>query len=63
MQEVKFLPDTRKQEIVSALLSGQRKVYIDGVEVILKELKRDTQKAKEKQAETMAAEIINALDS
>lgn len=43
MQEVKFLPDTRKQEIVSALLSGQRKVYIDGVEVILKGLKRDTQ--------------------
>lgn len=61
MQDIKFLPDTREQEIVTALLSGQRKVYIDGIEVMLKPLKRDTRFAKEREAKKVAKEIISIL--
>lgn len=56
-----FIKDTRKQDIVSALMSGQTKITIDRVEVILKPLKRDTIKRKEKEAEKQADEIIKLL--
>lgn len=61
MQDIKFLPDTREQDIVTALLSGQRKMYIDGVEIILKPLKRDTRFSKEREAKKFAKGIISIL--
>lgn len=58
-----FLPDTRKQDIVNALLSGQSKITIDGIEVFLKVLKRDTRYNKEKEAKAQADKIIKVLNS
>lgn len=61
MQEIKFLPDTREQDIVSALLSGQNKIVIDRVEIFLKPLKRDTKLAKEREAKKVAKSIVKIL--
>lgn len=60
---MKFIKDTRKQDIVSALLSGQSKVTVDGIEIFLKALKRDTRFNKEKEAKAQADKIIKSLDS
>ena len=56
-----FLPDTRKQDIVSALMTGQRKIVIDGIEVLLQTLKRDTVKRKEIEANKQAEQILKLL--
>lgn len=61
MENITFIQDTRKQDIVTALMSGQSKVHIDGVEIILKELKRDTTKRKQREAEKQAEQIIKLL--
>lgn len=61
MKDIKFLKDSRQEEIVIALLTGQRNIYIDGTEIILKPLKRDTRAAKEREAIKVAKEIISIL--
>lgn len=61
--EVTFLPDTRKQEIFNALISGQKKVTVDNVEIILPTLKRDTLKNKEREADKISQELFNVLQS
>ena len=58
---IKFLPNTDKETIVSALLSGQKNVTIDGIEIILKPLKRDTQKNREREADKIASKLIKLL--
>ena len=60
---MKFLPDTRKEDIVNALMSGQTKIVIGNIEVFLKPLKRDIKSKKEKEAKVQAEKIIKALDS
>ena len=60
---MKFLPNTDQQDIATALLSGQKSITIDGVEFILKELKRDTRKNKEIEANKMAKEMLLVLAS
>lgn len=49
-------------QIQTALLSGHRKVEVQGIEIELKLLKRDTQKNKEREALKRAQEIINLLN-
>ena len=58
---MKFLPNTDKGEIVSALLSGQSKIEIGSVEIVLKALKRDTLKNKEREASKVADSILKLL--
>lgn len=60
---MKFIEDTREQDIVQALLTGQSKITIDRVEVFLKPLKIDTSYRKELAAKKEAKEIIKLLDS
>jgi len=60
---MKFLPNTDHEQVVGALLAGQKIVKIDGTEIHLETLTRDTRKRKEEQANIMAEEIIQALRS
>lgn len=48
-------------QIVTALLTGQRSVTIKGVEVDLKPLPRDTQKQRERIAIKQAKEILKLI--
>ena len=52
-----------EQQIITALLTGQRKVFYNGVEVELKPLRRDTLKNKEREAIKRAKEISKMLKS
>tara|TARA_R110000851_G_scaffold165253_2_gene310181 strand:+ start:829 stop:1020 length:192 start_codon:yes stop_codon:yes gene_type:complete len=58
-----FLPITDHQDIVSALLSGQKDIKLNGIEVKLKPLARDTQKRREIEANKMAEDIIKVINS
>ena len=61
MQKLKFVKDTRKEQIVEALLTGQKMIIIDNVEIILNPLKRDTHKRKEAEAKVVAEQILKLL--
>ena len=50
-----------KQQIITALLSGQRTVTINNIEIFLKSLKSDTRYRKEQAAEQQAIKILKAL--
>lgn len=50
-------------EIVTALLTGQRKVIVSGIEINLPTLKPDTLKMKERQAQREAEKIMKILKS
>ena len=54
--------DNRKQGIVDALMSGQTKLIVDGIEIVMKPLKRDTRKRMLKGAEKQADKIIKLLE-
>lgn len=56
-----FLPNTNKQNIITALLSGQKKIMIDNIEIFLKPLKIDTRYRKEQAAEKQALEILKVI--
>lgn len=58
---MKFIKDTRKEQIVKALLLNQRMIVIDKVEIFLKPLKRDTLQNREKEANQKANEILKLL--
>ncbi len=58
---MKLLKDSRKEEIVLALLTGQSGITIDGVEVSLNPLKNDTTKRKEVEANKVAESILKLL--
>lgn len=49
------------EAIETALLTGQRRVFLNGFEIELKPLKRDTQPNREREAQKRAKEIINLL--
>ena len=49
------------EEIKMALLTGQRTVNLQGIEIHLKPLPRDTQKQRERLAEAEAKKIIKAI--
>lgn len=51
------------REIESALLAGQKKVFIAGIEVGLPTLARDTQKCREREARQKANELMKVLNS
>ena len=51
------------REIETALLSGQSKVTIHGIEISLKPLKPDTTACKQREAKKRANEIIQLLNS
>lgn len=44
-----------------ALLTGQRTAILNGIQIDLKPLKRDTQPNREREAQRRAKEIINLL--
>lgn len=50
------------EQIVSSLLSGQRKTVVNGVEVYLKPLKRDTLKNREREAIKRAEKIFKLIN-
>ena len=52
---------TRKDLIVSALLSGQKNIHFGKTEILLEPLARDTQKRKEIEAESVASGIVQLL--
>ena len=60
---MEFLLNNDKEEIVTALLTGQKKIKLNGIEIILKPLKRDTTKRKRVEAEKIAQSIIEVLQS
>jgi hypothetical protein len=51
------------QEIETALLAGYGTVTVSGVEFILKPLKHDTRKAKEREARERANQLVKILNS
>lgn len=51
------------REIESALLSGQKKVFISGIEIALPTLGRDTQVCREREAKHKANELMKILNS
>lgn len=61
MENINFLPDDRENRIITALLSGQKTITIDRVEIFLKPLKRDTRWAQEMAAQKQAKELIKVL--
>ncbi len=58
---MKFLQNTDQAEIENALLSGQSKIVINDIELILQPLKRDTLKNKEREAKKIAANLVKLL--
>lgn len=56
-----FKDDKRKEQIVNALMTKQRKIQIGNVEVYLKPLNRDTKIRQERQAELKAQEILKLI--
>lgn len=61
--KITFLPNADKEKIVTALLSGQKKIKLNGIEIILNPLKRDTAKRKEIEANKMAEEIVKLINN
>lgn len=54
--------DTTMEQIETALLAGQRKVFLSGMEVDLNPpLKHDTRKNKEKEARTRAKQLLKII--
>jgi hypothetical protein len=51
------------QEIFNALISRQSKVTVLGVEFVLKPLKHDTQKNREREARERANQLVKLLNS
>jgi hypothetical protein len=60
---MKFLPNTDYEQIVTALMSGQKTLTLDNVEIHLEKLSHDTKRRKEIQANKMAEEILFAIRS
>ena len=60
---MEFLLNNDKEEIVTALLTGQKKIKLNGIEIILKPLKRDTTKRKRLEANNTADEILKLINS
>lgn len=60
---IKQIEDDIKASIVTALLSGQKKMLIHGIEVTLKPLKPNTQKRKMLAAEQEANKIYELIIS
>lgn len=48
--------------IIQALLCGQRKAFVNGIEIDLKPLPRDTQKRREMRAKEEAQKILKLLN-
>ncbi len=61
MQDIVFEKDTRKEDIITALLSGQKGIVIDNIEITFKPLSIDTRWSKEKVALKQAEELIKIL--
>tara|TARA_B110000014_G_C19844103_1_gene437547 strand:- start:468 stop:650 length:183 start_codon:yes stop_codon:yes gene_type:complete len=60
---MEFLLNNDKEEIVTALLTGQKNIKLNGIEIILKPLKRDTTKRKRLEANNTADEILKLINS
>ncbi len=58
---MKFLQNNDRQNIITALLSGQKTIMINHIEIFLKPLKTDTRYRKEQAAEKQAIEILKIL--
>ena len=56
-----FQPDDNEQKIIDALMSRQTKVKINQIEIVLKPLKKDTYKNREREAQQRAKQIIKLL--
>lgn len=50
------------ETIVQALLCGQRKAFVNGIEIDLRPLPRDTQKRREQKAKETAEQILKLLE-
>lgn len=50
------------ETIVQALLCGQRKTFVNGIEIDLNPLPRDTQKRRERAAQEQAKKILKLLE-
>ena len=59
---MKFYKNTDEEQIVTALLIGQRNIKLNGIEIILNPLKRDTPLNKMREAEAKAKEIVKLLN-
>ena len=60
---MKFLPNTDHEQVVTALMSGQKSLTLDNVEIHLEKLSHDTRKRKQAQAERMAEVILESIRS
>tara|TARA_R100000544_G_C2194033_1_gene43223 strand:- start:463 stop:642 length:180 start_codon:yes stop_codon:yes gene_type:complete len=58
---MKFYKNTNEEQIVTALLTGQRNIKLNGIEIMLNPLKRDTSLNKMREAEAKAKEIVKLL--
>jgi hypothetical protein len=54
--------DKDMEQIVNSLLCGHRKTQVNGIEIELLPLKRDTLKNREREAQKRAKEIMNLLN-
>ena len=59
---MKFYKNTDEEQIVTALLIGQKNIKLNGIEIILNPLKRDTSLNKMREAEAKAKEIVKLLN-
>lgn len=58
---MEFIANNNVSDIISALMSGQNKITLDNVELILKPLKRDTTKNREREAAKVANSLAKLL--
>jgi len=59
---MKCYVSTNEEQIVTALLTGQRNIKLNGIEIMLNPLKRDTSLNKMREAEAKAKEIVKLLN-
>lgn len=59
---MKSIEDTTHQDIVTALLMGQKSIVVNSYEIILRALHRDSTKRKEVQAKRWATELIETMN-
>lgn len=56
-----FLKCTHRDDIFNALMARQRKIIVDGYEVILKPLSRDTMVRREREAMVRANKLVKLI--
>jgi len=59
---MKLTEDTVHQDIVLALLMGQKSIVVNSYEIILRALHKDSTKRKEVQAKRWATELIETMN-